>query len=75
MMFKMVEKILYLGLMAMVFYASLLGEAVAKTKLSATKNISSQQVERNDYSVVYRKNGKRNWWEENQTPSTRFRVE
>ena len=75
MMFKMVEKILYLGLMAMVLYASLLGKAVAKTKFSARKVVASQQVERTDYSVVYRKNGKRNWWEENQTPSTRFRVE
>lgn len=74
-MFKMVEKILLLGVLAVVLLASLLCDATAKTKFSVSKLASSQQVGDQEYSVVYRKNGKRNWWEENQTYSTRFRVE
>ena len=74
-MFKMVEKILLLGVLAVVLLASLLCDAAAKTKFSVSKLASSQQVGDQEYSVVYRKNGKRNWWEENQTYSTRFRIE
>lgn len=74
-MFKMVEKILLLGVLAVVLLASLLCDAAAKTKFSVSKLASSQQVGDQEYSVVYRKNGKRNWWEENQTYSTRFRAE
>ena len=69
----------YLALVVAVLALSV-GDVVARTQFSVAKNAkrvslqSSTEASSNN-SVVYRKNGKRNWWEENQTYSTRFRAE
>ena len=71
------RNILRLVVVAVMLVALSVGDVVAKTKtkFSAIKNTSSQQLTNPSNSTVLRKNGKRNWWEENQTYSTRFRVE
>ena len=46
------------------------GDVAART--TAKRQFS---VADNASNIIYRKNGKRNWWEENQTYSTRFRAE
>ena len=53
-----------------VLLALSVGDVVART--TAKRQFS---VADNASDVIYRKNGKRNWWEENQTYSTRFRAE
>ena len=69
----------YLALVVVVLALSV-GDVVARTQFSVAKNAkrvslqSSTEASSNN-SVVYRKNGKRNCWEENQTYSTRFRAE
>ena len=80
MIVKMVEKVLRLVVLPMVFVALSAGDVAAKitTKkhFSAIRNDSSIQsfdVQLSDTPL--RKNGKRDWWEENQTYSTRFRAE
>ena len=60
---------------AMVLLASLSGSVVAKTHSSTAQIPSYYTTESQEYTMKYRKNGKRNWWEENQTYSTRFRAE
>lgn len=57
-----------------------LGDVVAKTtpKTHTKTKFSANKTQSYDFSqggVTLRKNGKRDWWEENQTYSTRFRVE
>lgn len=47
---------------------------MARTKFSAIKSKRTAQYE-SSLQPIYRKNGKRDWWEENQTYSTRFRTE
>lgn len=53
----------------------LVGNATGKTKSRSIVNTPSQQFGAKQNSEILRKNGKRNWWEENQTYSTRFRAE
>ncbi len=65
--------------MAMVLVVLSVGDVMAKTtakkQFSTVQNSRLQQFGNQSNSVVLRKNGKRNWWEENQTYSTRFRAE
>ena len=65
--------------LAMVLVALSAGDVVAKTttkkQFSAIQNTSLQQFDAQLNSASLRKNGKRNWWEANQTYSTRFRAE
>lgn len=74
----MVEKVLRVVVLAMVLVALSVGEAFSiskdKTKFSAVKS-TAQIFDTYKDSVILRKNGKRNWWAENQTYSTRFRAE
>lgn len=72
---KKVVKVLRLVVLAVALMALSMGSVVAKTSLNATRKIDSQSFNAQQNSVVLRKNGKRNWWEENQTYSTRFRAE
>ena len=64
-----------------VFVAALLvvvsAQATAKGNFSAINSSRKVMAYSNDDSstIKLRKNGKRDWWEENQTYSTRFRVE
>ena len=64
---------------SMVLVALSAGDVVAKTttkkQFSAIQNTPPQQFDAQLNSAPLRKNGKRNWWEENQTYSTRFRAE
>lgn len=51
-------------------------EAAARNNFSAMKSSRRVMAYSADSSAMkFRKNGKRDWWEENQTYSTRFRVE
>ena len=65
--------------MAMVLVVLSVGDVMAKTtakkQFSTVQNSRLQQFGNQSNSVVLRKNGKRNWWEENHTYSTRFRAE
>ena len=76
---KMVKKVLHVVVPAMLLIALSAGEVVGqsrgKTNFSAIQRESSAGCNFNQNNVSLRKNGKRNWWEENQTYSTRFRVE
>ena len=60
--------------MAVVLIALSAGDVVARTKFSAIKSKRTAQYD-SSLQPIYRKNGKRDWWEENQTYSTRFRTE
>ncbi len=63
-------------LVLLVVFAS--ADAIGKTNFSAlktTKRTKTQYADRYATNPILRKNGKRNWWEENQTYSTRFRAE
>ena len=64
---------------AMVLVALSAGDVVAKTttkkQFSAIQSTQTQQFNTQLDRTPLRKNGKRDWWEANQTPSTRFRVE
>lgn len=75
MMSKKAQNILRLVAAMVVLIALSAGDVVGKTKFSAIKNTPPQQIDGQQHSIVYRKNGKRNWWEMNQTHSTRFRAE
>ena len=72
---KMVGKVLRVVVVAMVLVVLSAGDALARTNFSSMTSSSTQQFDSQKYSVSLRKNGKRNWWEENQTYSTRFRAE
>ena len=72
---KKVEKVLRLVLLAMVLMALSVGDVVGKTKFSPIKKDNTKSYDYSQSGVALRKNGKRNWWEENQTYSTRFRTE
>ena len=56
--------------LAMVLVALSAGDVVARTTAKTQFSVAD-----NASDIIYRKNGKRNWWEENQTYSTRFRAE
>lgn len=71
----MVAKTFYLGLLMAAFVVLSVGDAVGRTKRSITSKRYFQQSDTLQYNIPLRKNGKRNWWEENQTYSTRFRAE
>ena len=73
--FKMVGKVLRLVALTMVLMVLSVGDIVAKTNSSAEKKSYAQQFGNHDGSIALRKNGKVDWWEMNQTHSTRFRVE
>ena len=75
MMSKKTYMVLRMVVMAVVLVVLAAADAVGKTKFSAIKNTPPQQVGSQQYNIVYRKNGKVNWWEMNQTHSTRFRAE
>lgn len=76
MMLNMAGKVLRLMVVAVVLIALSAGDAIARTKFSALKNNNhKQRYDTTQQSVVFRKNGKVNWWEMNQTCSTRFRPE
>ncbi len=76
---KMVKKVLHVVVPAMLLITLSAGEAVgksgSKTKFSAIQRESSVGYDFSQNNVSLRKKEKRNWWEENQTYSTRFRVE
>ena len=69
------RNILRLVVMTMVLVALSMGDVVARTKFKPSSRSASQYSLSEQSSVTLRKNGKRNWWEENQTYSTRFRIE
>lgn len=76
---KIVQKVLVVVAVALLLVTlpvgSATGKSVGKTKFSALQTGSSVGRDFSQSDGLYRKNGKRNWWEENQTYSTRFRVE
>ena len=61
--------------MAVVLVALSAGDVVARTKFKVSSSTINQYSNSEQSVVTLRKNGKRNWWEENQTYSTRFRTE
>ena len=67
---KKVEKVIRMVVLAMVLVALSAGDVVARTTAKTQFSVAD-----NASDIIYRKNGKRNWWEENQTYSTRFRAE
>lgn len=73
----MVGKVLRLVVMSMVLMALSLDFATAGNQFSAIKRERKYQLQFADSTIqpILRRNGKRNWWAENQTYSTRFRVE
>lgn len=79
----MVGKVLRLALLSVVLIALSAGDIMAKTqgktKFSAIKNTKSTTALQSDnqrVTLLIRGGGnRRNWWEENQTYSTRFRAE
>lgn len=78
MMSKKVEKVLHLVVLTMVLVVLSVGDVIAKTKSSVvnnSKNKATQIYDRYAVNPILRKNGKVNWWEMNQTYSTRFRAE
>lgn len=78
MMSKKVEKVLRLVALTMVLVVLSVGDVIAKTKSSVvnnSKNKATQIYDRYAVNPILRKNGKVNWWEMNQTYSTRFRAE
>ena len=75
MMSKKVEKVLRLVVLTMAILVLSAGDVVAKTKSSANRKSYAQQFGNQDSNVILRKNGKVDWWEMNQTHSTRFRAE
>ncbi|MBE6212535.1 MAG: phosphatase PAP2 family protein [Rikenellaceae bacterium] len=78
MMSKKVEKVLRLVVLTMVLVVLSVGDVIAKTKSSVvnnSKNKATQIYDRYAVNPILRKNGKVDWWEMNQTYSTRFRVE
>jgi len=79
MMSKKVEKVLRLVVLTMVLVVLSVGDAVCKTKNyainNAKKKATTQIYDRYAVNPILRKNGKVNWWEMNQTYSTRFRAE
>lgn len=60
-------------LVLLVVFAS--ADAIGKTNFSALKRERRASFASSTQTPILRKNGKRNWWEENQTYSTRFRAE
>ena len=83
MMAKLVYKVLRLVVLSMMVVALSIGDAVGKSKnknnFSAIKNAQTtitQQTNNQSITSITRGGGnKRNWWEENQSYSTRFRAE
>ncbi len=79
MMSKKVEKVLRLVVLTMVLVVLSVGDAVCKTKNyainNAEKKATTQIYDRYAVNPILRKNGKVDWWEMNQTYSTRFRAE
>ena len=78
MMSKKVEKVLHLVALTMVLVVLSVGDVIAKTKSSVvnnSKNKATQIYDRYAVNPILRKNGKVDWWEMNQTYSTRFRAE
>lgn len=78
MMSKKVEKVLHLVVLTMVLVVLSVGDVIAKTKSSVvnnSKNKATQIYDRYAVNPILRKNGKVDWWEMNQTYSTRFRAE
>ena len=79
MMSKKVEKVLRLVVLTMVLVVLSVGDAMCKTKNyainNAKKKATTQIYDRYAVNPILRKNGKVNWWEMNQTYSTRFRAE
>ena len=78
MMSKKVEKVLRLVVLTMVLVVLSVGDVIAKTKSSVvnnSKNKATQIYDRYAVNPILRKNGKVDWWEMNQTYSTRFRAE
>ena len=65
---KMVGNMLRLVALTAVLVALSVGDVVAKTKQTATSDVKLK-------TTKVRGGGQRNWWEENQTYSTRFRAE
>ena len=61
--------------MAVVLVALSAGDVVARTKFKVSSSATSQYSLSEQSGITLRKNGKRDWWEENQTYSTRFRAE
>ena len=77
-MSKKVEKVLHLVALTMVLVVLSVGDVIAKTKSSVvnnSKNKATQIYDRYAVNPILRKNGKVDWWEMNQTYSTRFRAE
>lgn len=70
---------LRLVVLTMVLVLLSVGDAVCKTKNyainNAKKKATTQIYDRYAVNPILRKNGKVNWWEMNQTHSTRFRAE
>ena len=78
MMSKKVEKVLHLVVLTMVLVVLSVGDVIAKTKsfvVNNSKNKATQIYDRYAVNPILRKNGKVDWWEMNQTYSTRFRAE
>lgn len=67
---KKVVKVMRFVVLVMVLVALSAGDVVARTTAKTQFSVAD-----NASDIIYRKNGKRNWWEENQTYSTRFRAE
>ena len=65
---KMVGNMLRLVALTAVLVALSVGDVVAKTKQTATSDVKLK-------TTKVRGGGQQNWWEENQTYSTRFRAE
>lgn len=75
---KKVHTILRVGIAVLLLVALSVGEAACKTKFTAIKSVKrvgTQSIDSRSSDTPLRKNGKRDWWEENQTYSTRFRAE
>ena len=72
-----IRRKLWTWLIAVVVVLSV-GDVIAKTKSSVvnnSKNKATQIYDRYAVNPILRKNGKVDWWEMNQTYSTRFRAE
>ena len=66
---------LRLVVMAVVLMSLSVGDVVARTKFKVSSSATSQYSLSEQSGITLRKNGKRDWWEENQTYSTRFRTD
>ena len=69
------RNMLRLVVMTVVLMSLSVGDVVARTKFKVSSSATSQYSLSEQSGITLRKNGKRDWWEENQTYSTRFRTE